>query len=206
MKFRPLLWLLIPLVLVLFLFFFVSQSSAHHPEISQKADCNGYRIAAWYIGGDQKKRLEWNVVLSVNGVSTLIQGDWEGTDNGFQIFEYTGPEYDDITAIGTVNQLTKNRGQWVLEKTETFDLDWKGQCTTPTTTPTMTVTPTTTQGITPTSTLSPTPTPSGLVTPSFTSTPGPTSTPVPGPTATPVPPTPEATPKGLDKGVQYGNK
>lgn len=202
---------LIAALVIVTLFATVSGSQAHHPSITQNASCQGYTLKADYVGGSGLRKLDWNVFITVDGIVTHEVGSWEGIDNGFNIFDHAGVSTN-VQALGFVKMYERKSETWKEVTEETFDLNFNEQCVTitptPTNTPEITATVTPTSTVTPTGTMTPTPTvtPTNTPGPTSTPTPGPTATSGPGPTATPRPPEPQATPKGLEKGVQYGNK
>lgn len=210
-------WWMIAFVIAVLILIFTNavRVSAHHPSVDQYGNCDGWKIVGNYIGGNLTKRLEWDVTYTTNGFTNNVVGNWEGQSNGFEVFKIQGAD-SNIIATGYLKQFKKVGQQWVLEQQEDIALSFNGQCTSPTVIPTntptvsVTTTPSATPSLSPTATFYVTSTMTPTLTPSYTITstpvPGPTATPQPGPTATPRPPEPQTTPKGLEKGVQYGNK
>ncbi len=207
-------------IIAVVLSFKVGSVYAHHNTITQNASCQGYTVSADYVGGSAYRRVLTDVDFKLDNNSTEhINQDWRGISNGFNIFTRTGTGNHEVKVTGTVklysceqdaddiwtqNGIVKcdaggsnnSDDGWDLIETDTFTLDYKGQCITPTptSTPTPTPSPTPTVTPTPTPTETPTPTPTEEVTP----TPTPSPTPEPEcesecePEVTPTPsPTPE---------------
>lgn len=142
------------------MFLFVTRVSAHHPQITQEANCDGYSILAEYVGGSGERRLEWDVMIVESGIQTLEQGDWQGVSDGFVIFEHIGLTAS-VSATGYVRQFEGQR----QTNEELFALYFDGNCLT--ITPTITTTTTQTPTMTPAATMTVSPTQTPQLTPTL---------------------------------------
>lgn len=167
---------------------FPKVASAHYDSITQRASCNGYVIKADYSGGSQKRKVEWDVDVTIDGIREKISGSWTGISHGFNIFNRSGVA-SSVTATGTVTMYEqkevcewkwkwnqhKHKNEWVKDCTtkwqqvdeDEFDLDFNKTCVQPTATPVCTPTPTPTAGPTATPVVTPDPTPSPTQAPTF---------------------------------------
>ena len=75
---------------------------AHHNTITQTASCQGYNVAADYVGGSEYRRVVADVDFTLDGVLELINSDWRGQSNGFNIFTRTGSGSHSVVTTGTV--------------------------------------------------------------------------------------------------------
>jgi hypothetical protein len=181
---------------------------AHHTQVVESADCNGWSSRAEYIGGSGERKVVVDVVINGEVIQQTFffdddAADHLGVQNFWLLYERTGT--GPVVTSGTITLYTKSGGVYTnVVDTDSPSLNFDaGICATntptptqthtptqtptnthtPTNTPTHTHTPTNTPTDTPTNTHTPTNTPTGTFTPVPTDTP--TNTPTHTPTNTP---------------------
>jgi hypothetical protein len=142
--------------------------SLHHVGKTEEASCkNGklhYHFAGEYVGGNEKRKVDWNVTYVIDGVSTTVSGTWNGKSNGFEIFDVEGDANTSVSITGSITMWVPDGNGWKNPTSVTFNTNKNNNCA-----------PTSTKTATPSKTPSPTRTPTSSRTPTST----PTTTPDP---------------------------
>lgn len=121
---------------------------AHHNDVIQTANCQGWQVKGIYSGGNGYRRAVWN--FDLNGVNQ--SGSWQGISSGRTLFDVTGT--GEVDADGYLKLYQLSIHGWQEVDNDTINLHFHDNCN-PEPTPTGEPTPTPEDTPTPTPTTTP---------------------------------------------------